>query len=73
MPVDKKNEALVLNRLTFIDDSVDKIENVSNIQEDVFALLKILLLKELDLDSQGNIKRTRKNQKSAQKFSTIRI
>lgn len=66
------NDKLVLNRLAFIDDSVDEIEDVANIQEDVFEALKLLILKELDLDKDGNIKRSRKNQRSAQKFNKIR-
>lgn len=72
MPVDKKNEKLVIDRLVFIDDSVDEMEDVSSIQQDVFKALKILLIKELDLDKDGNIKRTRKNQKAAQKSSKLR-
>jgi len=72
MPVDKANEKLVMDRLVFIDDSIDEMDNVSNIQDNVFKVLSRLLIKELDVDVNGNIKRTRKNQKSAQKFSTIR-
>lgn len=72
MAVDKKNEDLVLERLSFMDDEIDKMDTLSGVQEEVFESLKILVFKELDVDKDGNIKRTRKNQKAAQKFSKIR-
>jgi hypothetical protein len=49
-------------RLETIDDSVDNFD-VSTIQEKVFKKLRLFLIKELDLDKDGNIKRTSKNLK----------
>lgn len=72
MAVDKKNEQMVLDRLSFMDDSIDSMDGVEDIQQDVFKALSRMLIKELDLDSQGNIKRSRKNQKSMQKMAKIR-
>ena len=72
MPVDKENEKLVVDRLVFMDESIDAMEGVDQTQEDVFKELSRLLIKELDLDINGNIKRSRKNQKSMQKMTKIR-
>ncbi len=72
MAVNKKNEKLVIDRLVVIDDSIDLMEDLGTIQQDVFKELSMLLIKELDLDINGNIKRSRKNQKAAQKFSKIK-
>ena len=72
MAVDKKNEKQVLDRLSFMDDSINVMEDVSAIQETVFKELSRLLIKELDVDINGNIKRTRKNQKAAQKMGAVR-
>ena len=63
MAVDKKNEKLVEDRLSFMDDAVDGIEGLESIQEKTFKSLRLMLLKDLDLDADGNIKRNRKNQK----------
>jgi hypothetical protein len=55
-----------------MDNSIDNIEGLEDVQKKVFTALKIMLLKDLDLDSDGNIKRSRKNQKAMQKMSKIR-
>tara|TARA_R110002096_G_scaffold283333_1_gene477387 strand:- start:559 stop:876 length:318 start_codon:yes stop_codon:yes gene_type:complete len=72
MAVDKKNEKLVRDRLVFMDESIDSMDDVTDIQENVFKQLSIMLIKDLDLDKEGNIKRTRKNQKAAQRMNKIR-
>lgn len=63
---------MVQDRLTYMDNSIDNIEGLEDVQKKVFTALKIMLLKDLDLDSDGNIKRSRKNQKAMQKMSKIR-
>ena len=72
MAIDKENEDLVMDRLSFMDDSVIAMEDVSNIQETVFKELSRMLIKDLDVDADGNIKRTRKNQKAGQKMASVR-
>jgi hypothetical protein len=72
MGVDKKNEKMVMNRLSFMDEAIDSVDDVTDIQANVFKELTRMLIKELDLDNNGNIKRTRKNQKAVQKMSKIR-
>ena len=72
MAVDKKNEKLVEDRLSFMDDAVDGIEGLESIREKTFKSLRLMLLKDLDLDADGNIKRNRKNQKAMQKMKKIR-
>jgi hypothetical protein len=67
-----KNDQMVQDRLTYMDNSIDNIEGLEDVQKKVFTALKIMLLKDLDLDSDGNIKRSRKNQKAMQKMSKIR-
>lgn len=69
---EEENDQLVLDRLSFIDESVDEVEAVTSIQDEVFKKLSMMLVKELDLDEEGNILKTRKNQKAAQKFTKIR-
>ena len=54
-----------------MDDAVDNI-NVEDEQVDIFRALKVFLLKELDLDKDGNIKRTAKNLRAMQKSKTLR-
>ena len=68
----KSNKQLVLDRLTFMDKAVDNIEGLESVQEKTFKALKIMLIKDLDLDSEGNIKRNRKNQKAMQRMNKIR-
>lgn len=72
MAVDKENEKQVHDRLVFIDKSIDGMEGLESTQENVFKSLERMLIKELDLDQNGNIKRSRKNQKSMQKMSKIK-
>ena len=72
MAVDKESEKLVQDRLVFIDESIDGMEGLESTQEKVFKALSRMLIKELDLDNEGNIKRSRKNQKSMQKMSKIK-
>ena len=72
MAIDKENEKLVMDRLTLMDESIDAMDNVASIQEKVFKELSLMIIKDLDIDSNGNIKRTRKNQKAVQKMSKIR-
>ena len=72
MPIDKKNEQLVIDRLEFMDDSIDNIEGLDKIQNDIFNRLKIDVVKALDVDSDGNIKRSRKNQLAVSKVGKIR-
>ena len=72
MAVDKKNEQLVQDRLSFMDDAVDNIEGLESIQEKTFNALKIMLIKDLELDVNGNIKRNRANQKAMLKMKKIR-
>jgi hypothetical protein len=67
-----KNEQMVQDRLVFMDNSIDNIEGLENIQKKIFTALKIMLLKDLQLDDDGNIKRNRKNQRTMQKASKIR-
>ena len=52
-----------------MDDSVDSFR-VEDIEKQVFKALSRFLIKELDLDSEGNIKRTAKNLKTIQKGQT---
>jgi len=54
-----------------MDDAVDNF-NVEDIQESVFKNLKRLLIKELDVDKDGNIKKTAKNLRSTQKVKSLR-
>lgn len=72
MAVDKKNEQLVQDRLVFMDGAIDNIEGLEAVQEKTFNALKLMLIKELDLDVNGNIKRNRKNQRSMQKMSKLK-
>lgn len=72
MAIDKKNEGLVMDRLSFMDDSVAVMEDLGTIQETVFKELSRMLIKDLDVDINGDIKRTRKNQKAGQKMTSVR-
>ncbi len=71
MALPKKTRNLLNDRLSLMDDAVDTMK-VEDIQEDVFNALKIMLIKELDLDKQGNIKRTSKNLKAVMKVNKLR-
>lgn len=55
-----------------MDEAVDGIEGLEAIQEKTFKSLKRMLLKDLDLAADGNIKRNRKNQRAMQKMTKIR-
>jgi len=72
MAVDKENEKMVIDRLVFMDESIDAMEDLDSIQENVFKELSMMIIKDLDLDVNGNIKQSRKNQKAVQKMSKIR-
>ncbi len=71
MALPKKVEKLLDDKLSLIDDSVDNF-NVENIQEQVFKELSRFLMKELDLDDDGNIKTTAKNLRAVQRMRKIR-
>ncbi len=54
-----------------MDDEVDNFD-VKDEQEQVFKALQRFLIKELDLDKDGNIKRSVKNLKAVQNVKTLR-
>lgn len=54
-----------------MDDEIDKFD-VKTEQEQVFKALQRFLIKELDLDKDGNIKRSVKNLKTVQNVKTLR-
>jgi len=54
-----------------MDDAVDTMR-VEDIELNVFEALKIFLIKELDLDKDGNIKRTSKNLRAVMKVKKLR-
>jgi len=54
-----------------MDDAVDSFR-VEEIEQDIFRQLKLFLIKNLDLDSKGNIKRTSKNMKTINRVKTLR-
>ena len=62
---------LLMERLKLIDDSVDGLD-VKEDQEKIFKAIKRYLQKELDLDSEGNIKKSAKNIKTVQKVKLLR-
>lgn len=59
-----------MDRLSVMDDAVDSI-NVEDNEQDMFKALRRFLFKELDLDKDGNIKRTAKNLKASQNFKKL--
>jgi len=71
MALPKKVNKLLKDRLSLMDDSVDSMR-VEDIEQDVFKSLQIFLMKELDTDKDGNIKRTSKNLKSMMKVKKLR-
>ena len=72
MAVDKENEKMVMDRLVLMDESIDAMDDVGSIQDNVFKELSMMVIRDLDVDANGNIKRTRKNQKAMQKMSRIK-
>lgn len=54
-----------------MDDEVDNFD-VKDEQEQVFKALQRFLIKELDLDKDGNIKRSAKNLKAVQNVKKLR-
>ncbi len=71
MALSKNLSDLLTERLSLMDDAVDDI-NVEDDQTAIFRALKVFLLKELDLDREGNIKRTAKNLRAMQRSKTLR-
>ncbi len=71
MALPKKMETLLMKRLTLMDDAVDSID-VKDIELEVFKNIKRWLIKELDFDKDGNIKRTAKNLKTVQRVKLLR-
>ena len=72
MALPKKVRNLLNDRLSVMDDEVDNFR----VEEEELAIFKSLsrfLIKELDMDKDGNIKRTAKNLKTIQRSKqTIR-
>ena len=56
MAIPEKLNNTLMERLTLMDEAVDDL-NVEEDQVRIFKALKVFLLKELDLDSDGNIKK----------------
>ena len=54
-----------------MDDSVDSI-NVEKIEKDIFIEIRKFILKEFDVDVNGNIKRTAKNLRKSQRIRLLR-
>ncbi len=54
-----------------MDKAVDDI-NVEDIEKEIFRKLRIYLTKRLDLDQEGNIKRTAKNLNEVQKVKLLK-
>ncbi len=72
MALPKKTRNLLNDRLSVMDDEVDSFR-VEDIEKDIFKSLSRFLIKELDLDKDGNIKKTVKNLKAMQRSKlTIR-
>ena len=71
MPLPKKTKNLLSKRLSLIDDAIDSMD-VQQVQIDVFKAIKRFLYKEIDVDSNGNIKKTSKNIKTLQRVRLLR-
>ena len=71
METEKKLNQLLMERLGLMDDTIDKF-NVEEEQTNIFNAIKRYLQKNLDLDSEGNIKKTAKNIKTVQKVKLLR-
>ena len=72
MAIPKAQLKRVKKKLNIIDDSIDNFEgDIPAIQDKVFKAI-VRLLKDLDIDEEGIIKRTVKNINIFHKVSTIR-
>lgn len=71
MSLPKPIQTLLSKRLSLIDSEVDNFD-VKDEQEQIFKALQRFLIKELDLDKDGNIKRSVKNLKAVQNVKTLR-
>ena len=71
METEKNLNKLLMERLELMDDTVDEF-NVEEDQDNIFKAIKRYLQKNLDLDSEGNIKKTAKNIKTVQKVKLLR-
>lgn len=71
MALPKKTNKILNQRLSLMDDAVDFM-SVEDTEEQMFKALRIFLIKELDLDKDGNIKRTAKNLRTVQRVRTLR-
>lgn len=73
MAVPKKIAKQNQDRLKFVDTKADNLEmNVEDLEEKMFKKLQTMLITQLNLDADGNIKRTGKNLRVVSKFASIR-
>jgi len=71
MPLPKKTAKILSKRLSLMDDAVDNFD-VTEEEIKVFKALRRFLIKVLDVDKDGNIKRTAKNLRAVQDIKKLR-